>query len=269
MVQEINSRTKYHQARWLIPYSGGFEAMSHPLSPTEIQFYHEHGYLLPKKKIFTPAMQAELTGIFEELWEQHGRKMNHEDDRPHLRDKRLFKFLLHDDVLDLVESIIGPNIGLWSSHFISKEPLVGRRTPWHEDSAYWKGRLSRYDKIVTIWLAIDRSNRENGCMAVMPGTHTNGFSTYEDVSEEENIFNSRIKDIDESKAVFFELEPGEYSLHDSRIIHGAPPNKSPYRRCGYTMRYYSTEALVIPENNQDHKVWLARGIDVSGGTKFE
>ncbi len=242
--------------------------MNNLLSPSDVQFYHDHGYVLPRKKLFTQTMQAELTVIFEELWEKHGRKMNREDDVPHFRDERLFKFLFHHSVLDLVQTIIGPNIGLWSSHFIAKEPFVGRRTPWHEDSAYWNGRLSSFDKIVTVWLAIDRSNKENGCMSVIPGTHVDGFSIYEEVSSEVNIFNRKIKEIDESKAVYFELEPGEFSLHDSRIIHGAPPNTSPYRRCGYTMRYFSTEAQVIPEKNQDHKVWLARGIDVSGRNPF-
>ncbi len=105
-------------------------------------------------------------------------------------------------------------------------------------------------------------------MRVIPGTHSNGFSEYEAVDANENIFGSRIKDLDESEAVYFELEPGECSLHDSRIIHGATANKSPFRRCGYTMRYFSTEARVYPEKNEGHKVWLARGIDVDGGNKF-
>jgi ectoine hydroxylase-related dioxygenase (phytanoyl-CoA dioxygenase family) len=243
--------------------------MNSTLSQEDVRYYHENGYLLPKKKIFSAEMQAELTQIFEEHWEKHGRKMNNEHDTPHFRDERLLKYLLHKDVLDLIEPLIGPNIGLWSSHFICKEPLIGRQTPWHEDSSYWNGRLTRFDKIITIWLAIDRSTQENGCMRVIPGTHHNGFSEYEDVSIKENIFSLRIKNIDESKAVYFELEPGEYSLHESRIIHGAKPNTSNFRRCGYTMRYFSTEAQVIPEKNEGHRIWLARGKDVDGRNRFE
>lgn len=233
-------------------------------SQEEVDFYEKHGYWLHKKPLFSAEKQAELTAIFEEQWELVGRKLNSELDTPHFRDERLLKFLLSDEVLDLVEPFIGPNIGLWSSHFICKEPLIGKQTPWHEDSAYWKGRLSRYDKIVTVWLAIDHSRKENGCMRVIPGTHGNGFSEYEQVDGNENIFDTEIKTIDESKAVYFELEPGECSLHDSRIIHGAPPNKSPYRRCGYTMRYFSTEARAYPDKNPGHKVWLARGKDIAG-----
>lgn len=236
------------------------------LTQEEIDFYHEQGYLLHNKQLFGPEKLRELSGIFEEQWEMVGRKLNSELDTPHFRDERLLKFLLADEVLDLVEQLIGPNIGLWSSHFICKEPLIGKQTPWHEDSAYWNGRLTRYDKIITIWLAIDRSWKENGCMRVIPGTHRNGFSEYEGVSGQDNIFDSEIKKVDEANAVYFELEPGECSLHDSRIIHGAQPNKSPYRRCGYTMRYFATDAQVIPEKNPGFKIWLARGKDLAGSS---
>lgn len=242
--------------------------MNGKLSKNEVQFYQENGYLLYKQPLFSAEKQAELTSIFEEQWDLIGRKLNSELDTPHFRDERLLKFLLSDEVLDLVEPIIGPNIGLWSSHFIAKEPLNGKQTPWHEDSAYWEGRLDRFDKIVTVWLAIDPSNKENGCMRVIPGTHRNGFSEYEEVDSNENIFSTEIKPhcIDDSNAVYFELEPGECSLHDSRIIHGAPANKSPHRRCGYTMRYFSTEAKVLPERNENFKVWLARGKDIAGNS---
>ncbi|MHA6482443.1 phytanoyl-CoA dioxygenase family protein [Paenibacillus sp. strain BS8-2] len=236
------------------------------LSQQKVEFYKDNGYMLHKKQLFGADKMKELSGIFEEQWELVGRKLNSELDTPHFRDERLLKFLLSDEVLDLVEPIIGPNIGLWSSHFICKEPLIGKQTPWHEDSAYWKGRLSSFDKIVTVWLAIDRSSQENGCMRVIPGTHNGGFSEYEEVDGKDNIFDSEIKQIDASKAVYFELESGECSLHDSRIIHGAAPNTSPYRRCGYTMRYFSTEAKVIPEKNPGHQVWLARGKDLAGSS---
>lgn len=237
------------------------------LSKEEVEFYKEHGYFLYKKQLFSPEKFSGLTEIFEEQLAEKGSKLSDELDTPHFREERLLSYLLSDEVLDLVEPIIGPNIGLWSSHFICKDPYVGRATPWHEDSAYWNGRLDGFEKIITIWLAIDRTNKENGCMRVIPGTHNNGFSDYENVDGKVNTFNTQVKNVDESKAVYFELEKGECSIHDSRIIHGAEPNKSPYRRCGYTMRYFSTEHTVIADKNPGFKVWLARGQNL-GGTKF-
>src|SRR5437588_4616820 len=210
------------------------------LTPEQILFFQEQGYALSHQPLFAPEKFAELQAIFEEQLALKGAKLSDELDTPHFRNERLLTFLLSDEVLDLVEPLIGPNIALWSSHFICKDPYTGRATPWHEDSAYWNGRISRYDKIVTVWLALDRSSRENGCMRVIPGSHNNGFSEYVPVDSTQNTFDSEIKNLDDSQAVYFELEKGECSLHDGRIIHGATPNRSPFRRCGYTMRYLTT-----------------------------
>lgn len=234
------------------------------LTKEEVQYYHKNGYFLYHKQLFSAEKLNELSGIFEEQLAAKGSKLSDELDTPHFREERLLRFLLSEEVLDLVEPILGPNIGLWSSHFICKDPYIGRATPWHEDSAYWRGRVSSFDKMVTVWLAIDRSTKENGCMRVLPGTHDNGFSDYENVDSKTNLFSSQIKNIDDSKAVYFELEQGECSLHDARIIHGATPNTSPNRRCGYTMRYFSTDLHIYPDKNPGFKIWLARGEDLAG-----
>ncbi|BFH16454.1 hypothetical protein J6TS7_54050 [Paenibacillus dendritiformis] len=144
-------------------------------SASEVEHYRNNGYLIHKKPLFGPKDLAELTSIFEEQLAQKGDKLSDELDTPHFRDERLLRFLLSDEVLDAVEPLIGPNIGLWSSHFICKDPYTGRATPWHEDSAYWKGRLDRFDKIVTVWLAIDRSTKENGCSGSFSALMSTGY----------------------------------------------------------------------------------------------
>jgi hypothetical protein len=231
------------------------------LTPDEIRHYETQGYVLHKRPVFEDDEFARLKAIFEEDLERYGVDGL---DVIHFKDPRLLEFLLSDTVLDLVESVIGPNIGLWSSHFISKQPKVGKATPWHEDSSYWNGRISTMEKICTVWLAVDRATPENGSMAVIPGSHSNGFSEYKDVDRATNIFGTEIAEVDESKAVYFELEPNECSLHEARIIHGAKANTSEFRRAGYTMRYFPTTSKILPERNQGHKIWLARGKDLAG-----
>jgi len=175
------------------------------LTPGEVQAYRQNGYLLYHRPLFSPDRLAALTGIFEEQLAIKGDKLSDELDTPHFREPRLLPFLLDDTVLDLVEPLIGPNIGLFSSHFICKDPFVGRATPWHEDSAFWKINFDRFDKIVTVWLAIDRSSKENGCMQVIPGTHSNGFSEYEAADSKTNTFGEQINQVDVTTAVDFEL----------------------------------------------------------------
>ncbi|MDP6906666.1 MAG: phytanoyl-CoA dioxygenase family protein [Candidatus Thalassarchaeaceae archaeon] len=237
------------------------------LNDSAKEHYKEQGWWIPSRPLFSDEKFSKLKSIFEELLaNKPPEKLGDQLDTPHFFDNRLFEFLLDEQVLDLVEDVLGPNIGLWSSHFISKEPLVGRRTPWHEDSSYWSGRIDRMDKIVTLWLAIDSSDRENGCMRVIPETHNHGFSDYVSVDRGLNTFPVEIIDdqYDESKAVDFVLKPNHCSMHDGRIIHGADPNTSPRRRCGYTMRYIGLDSYIFPEENLDHKVWWARGENVAG-----
>jgi chlorinating enzyme len=235
------------------------------LTPEQVAHYNREGYVLPEEPVFAPQEFARLKTVFEELLAKYG-----EDDLDmiHVREPRLLEFLLSDAVLDLVEPLVGPNIGLWASHFICKPPRTGKATPWHEDSSYWNGRVSTMAGICTVWIAIDEVMPENGCMAVIPGSHVNGFSEYEPVDKDANIFGSQIKPemVDEARAVYFARHPNQCSLHEARIIHGAKANTSDYRRAGYTMRYFPTTSLVYPDNprNATHKLWLARGKDIAG-----
>jgi ectoine hydroxylase-related dioxygenase (phytanoyl-CoA dioxygenase family) len=240
-------------------------ARSPLLSEEEVQFYQKNGYLLYKKQLFQEDKLKVLKAISDEHFTNRGTKRGDELDTPHFHDERLLDFLLSDEVLDLVEPLTGPNIALWSSAFLIKEPYIGRPTPWHEDSAYWKGRIDGYD-IVTIWLALERSSKENGCMRVIPGTHMNGFSEYEEIDGTIHTFSSQIKQVNEAQAVYFELEKGECSLHDARIMHGAMANTSPMHRYGYTMRYFPTSIKFHDDlpRNKDFRIWLARGKDLAG-----
>ena len=235
----------------------------HRLNADQCANFERTGYLQFHQPVFSDDKFARLKAIFEE---DLLRFTEQELDMIHTRDERLLEFLLADEVLGLVEPLIGPNIGLWASHLICKPPLMGKATPWHEDSSYWNGRVSTMEGIVTVWLAIDIATPENGSMGVIPGSHKNGFSQYEPVDTTDNIFSSQVKpdQFDESQAVYFSLEPNECSLHEARIIHGAQANTSPHRRAGYTMRYFPTSSQVYAERNPGHKLWLARGKDVAG-----
>jgi hypothetical protein len=239
------------------------------LTDHDVADFRSNGYLLPHRQLFSPEKLDALEGIFDEHLSDKGSKLSDELDTPHFRDPRLLDYLLSDEVLDLVEPLVGPDIALWTSHFISKDPFTGRSTPWHEDSAFWNGRLSAYDHIVTVWLALGPSNRTNGCMRVVPGSHLEGgfHDNYVATDMSVQTFHAEIPDVDESQAVDFELERGEFSMHDGRIVHGAKPNTSPIRRTGYTMRYFPASVRVLPvEQNAGWKIWLARGKDTAGNT---
>jgi ectoine hydroxylase-related dioxygenase (phytanoyl-CoA dioxygenase family) len=86
---------------------------------------------------------------------------------------------------------------------------------------------------------------------------------------------------DEAKAVDIELEPGQMSLHDVYMIHGANPNRSPQRRAGVAVRYMPGSSvfergLIATSDKSGFKVdfstrplWLLRGQDRTGRNDFE
>jgi hypothetical protein len=235
-----------------------------PIQDSEVDAYRRDGAIVRRKQLFSADRLDLLESIYEEHAAKRGERRLDELDVPHFDDARLLDYLLDSHALDVVAPLIGNDIGIWSSAFVAKEPVTGRATPWHEDSAYWESHFDAHDRIVTIWLALDRATQANGCMRVIPGTQANGFSAYKPVANDHRVFPVEIVEVDETNAVDLAMERGEYSLHDARIAHGSWPNPSPQRRAAYTMRFFSTSLKITPSTNDQHRVWLARGRDLAG-----
>jgi hypothetical protein len=237
------------------------------LDAAQVAAFRREGFLAYRAPVlpageFT-ALAAHFDGLLAAL--PAGQRPEHMD-VPHFADPALFRWLLSDAVLDLVEPLLGPDIALFSSHFICKPKGDGRRVPWHEDSAYWRGQMDPME-VVTVWLAIDPSTRENGCMRVIPGTHGGGYSEYEPVDAVANVFPTEIRKelFDAKRAVDLVLDPNQCSLHDGKLMHGSNANTSAQRRCGYTMRYISTRTRWRHEEfGAWHQLYLARGVDHAG-----
>jgi chlorinating enzyme len=238
--------------------------VSQRLSTEQVDFFNREGYLCYRQPVFSDTEFQALKDHFDAKVEALPPDVRPESmDTPHFTDTKLFRWLLSDDVLDLVEPLLGPDIALFSSHFICKPKGNGKRVPWHEDSAYWK-KMIQPMKVVTVWLAIDPSTTKNGCMQVIPRTHNNGYSEYEPVDSSKNVFGSEIKphQLDLSKAVDIVLDPNECSMHESKLMHSSTANTSDIRRCGYTMRYISTHCKF--ESGPHMQIYLARGKDHAG-----
>jgi len=240
------------------------------LTPAQVEAYRRDGYLIYDKPVLPQAKFDGLKARFEKILAGLPSGERPEAmDVPHFMHPELLEWALDDAILNLVEPIIGPDIALFSTHFICKPKGNGKRVPWHEDSSYWKTMLSPME-VVTVWLALDPSTKENGCMMVIPRTHREaqqGFSDYSNVDPEKNVFGNEIiqSHRDDSKRVYIELQPNECSLHDGRIQHASEPNTSNLRRCGWTIRFTPT-SVKYGDFKGAHQVYLARGRDLGGNT---
>ena len=65
--------------------------------------------------------------------------------------------------------------------------------------------------------------------------------------------------VNANEAVDIELQPGQFSLHHVRLVHGSEPNPANYRRIGYAVRYIPTyvRQTVGPRDSAT----LVRGVD--------
>ncbi|MCA1595889.1 MAG: phytanoyl-CoA dioxygenase family protein [Chloroflexi bacterium] len=148
-----------------------------------------------------------------------------------------------DRLLDVAEQFIGPDIALFASHYISKPAGDGQAVLWHQDGSYWP--LDPMD-VVTLWLAVDDSTPENGCMRVIPGTQGMDLQKMQQRTDVPNVLSSGIDEsmVDESKAVDIVLNAGDVSVHHPNIVHGSNANTSDRRRCGLTIRYIPTSTRI-------------------------
>ena len=148
---------------------------------------------------------------------------------------------LTDPVVDL----IGPNILGLNNLYIWKPPKIGLGFPWHQDKWYFN-RNYKTEKTAGTWTAIDASNKENGCLYVIPGSHKRGVLEHEDLEgSQQNEFKSARGAKDEN-GVAVEVPPGSVIFFDNRLLHKSMDNHSNrFRRCNVA-HYISADAERIP-----------------------
>ena len=162
-------------------------------------------------------------------------------------------------ILDYVQDLIGENLICWATHYFCKLPGDTKRVSWHQDASYWPLSPS---KTVTVWLAIDDADVENGAMQIIPRSHRHGQIDFEESkAEEQNVLNQTVKEPTSYglPPVALEMKAGQISLHSDLLLHGSEPNTSDRRRCGLTMRFIPPEVRASNRRNQNSII--VRGID--------
>ncbi len=239
------------------------------LTAGQVDQYRQDGYTIFRRLVDAAAM-AEMTSYIDRFIERRAATSRPEHlDKPHVEDRRFLEFCAHPRILDAVADLIGPDIVLFSSHLICKAKGDGLAVPWHQDGIYWPLEPMN---VVTVWLAIDESTVENGCMRVIPGSHEKGpVEHVEDARPETKVLHMALPDevVDESRAVDLVLRAGDASFHAPYLHHGSAPNNSSKRRCGFTMRFMPVTTMMRRDGPmakwfKDHPLFLLRGRDTAG-----
>jgi non-haem Fe2+, alpha-ketoglutarate-dependent halogenase len=232
------------------------------LSREQVASYNEQGYLTDFR-VFEEAEAREARDHSDRLLERFIRegKGSYAIDRCQDRFRTIWDLATAPDILDYVEDLVGPNIVCWATHYFCKLPGDPKGAAWHQDCSYWPLTPS---KTVTVWLAIDDVDRENGCMQVIPRSHLHGHLAFrESRAAEQNVLSQTIESAERFGApVDIELKAGEMSLHSDLLVHGSLANLSRRRRCGLTLRYCPPDVRAYWDWNQASI--LCRGVDPSG-----
>jgi hypothetical protein len=255
------------------------------LSAGEKSFYWENGYVVPAwsfpkrriddMRVALDRLIANNPGVRpEKLVSAHLEK-----GAEGVKGSRDFLDLARDpELVELISSAIGEDVILWGCQVFCKPGGDGLETPFHQDGHYWPIRPLA---TCTAWIALDPSKVENGCLKVVPGSHRDRkLHPHLREDREDLVLTNRIQGFDESTAVNIELEPGQMSLHDIYMIHGATVNRSPMRRAGVAIRYMPGTSvfdrnLMKPGSSSGYLVdfstrplWLLKGKDRTGKNDF-
>lgn len=249
------------------------------LTQQQISDYHENGYCIPDYRLSEETL--------ERIRGNHGRFVaRHSEFRDYCPailafDTSFLEFARDPNILDMVEQVIGPHFALWNSSFFAKPALNGKKTPWHQDGEYWPIRPVA---TCTVWMAIDDSTPENGCLRVIRGSHKRHALLQHQINSAPNLtLNQELPktEYDEAEAVDLVLEAGQISLHDVFLVHGSEANTSPNPRRGMTLRYMpltsvfdrelavrQVEEMRLGFAHHDRTLFLMRGEDQTQRNDF-
>ena len=232
------------------------------LTAEQVQQYNELGYVFPLD-VFSPEEAEANRAYFNELMEKASAAGldSYSINGWHNTCEGIYDLLVDKRILDYVEDLLGENLVARMSHFFCKIPGDKKQVSWHQDASYW---LLTPTKTVTVWLAIDDVDEENGPMEVMPGSHLQGQIPFDySLPEENNVLRQSVHNVEEfRKPIPFTLKAGQISIHSDMLLHGSKPNISDKRRCGLTLRYMPPDVRTR-DANQAPAV-ICRGSDPSG-----
>ncbi len=243
----------------------------------EVEFFEENGFLGPFK-IYEPEEAKEILKEVRAKSLDRSKALydNHVNYDRHFDIPLLRKHISHPEIVRRLQAIIGLDIFCWRSEFFPKYP-GSKGTEWHqvETFKYTTGNDQLVPTIrddntpmeLTVWVALTDTNKDNGCLKFMPGSHKQWFfdeskipdtgrnEIYDPMTSDSAFFGYNYSEFkidsnwepDESKAAALEMKAGEAVIFTARCMHGSFPNTTKRStRFGMNARYVPTHVMVYP-----------------------
>ena len=262
------------------------------LTQEEIDTYQRDGLVIPSNYRLPSATLQRIHRLYAELLENNADSPDFSADfilGPHLDangtygikgDPQWLEFAQTPEILDMVEQLIGPDLILWGVTIFGKPAHIGKATPWHQDGDYYPIEPL---ETLTVWISLDGSTPEQGCMKYIPGSHRDHRIYSHHFEHRDDYTLGQVIDDDQvnlSLARDIVLEAGQISLHDVYLVHGSDANLSDKRRMGLVLRilpatsFYNHNSGKIkedagsPHGYSQRALFLLRGEDRSAQNNF-
>lgn len=176
----------------------------------------------------------------------------------HEYDEYFAKLFTDGKFPELASTLLGDDVVPVNFQYFNKPPGVGQPTPAHQDGYYF---MLRPCAAVTMWLALDDVDEENGCVRYVVGSHQRGMRHH---SRTKTLgFSQGIADypsvVEAANEVTCPAKPGDLLVHHALTIHRADGNRSQVRtRRAMGLIYYAARAEVDLAAKSEYQERLTR-----------
>ncbi len=134
-------------------------------------------------------------------------------------------------IVDSCEMLLGGEVYHYHSKMIMKEPRVGGAWAWHQDYGYWYQNGVLFPLLTSVFIAVDRATRENGCLQVIPHSHDLGRIDHVLVGEQAGADRERVEEVLKLLPLqHVEMEAGDALYFHPNLLHRSDRNQSPHPR---------------------------------------
>jgi ectoine hydroxylase-related dioxygenase (phytanoyl-CoA dioxygenase family) len=145
-------------------------------------------------------------------------------------------------MVDLAQDAIGKAVYLYSHKMTMKQPNEGGAWEWHQDFGYWYNYGCLAPDMMSIYVALDRATRENGCLQVLRGSHKLGRLDHVREDGQTNAEREHLEAaLTRFEHVYVEMDPGDALVFDGNLLHRSDANRSDTYRWGYICSYNAVE----------------------------
>lgn len=163
----------------------------------------------------------------------------------------------------LAEELLGEPVIAKNLQYFNKPPGLNQATPAHQDGHYFMLKPCR---ALTMWMALDSVDEENGCVRYLRGSHRDGLRMHE--RTQTLGFSQGIVDFgknETSEEVPCPANPGDLLAHHALTIHRADANLSSTRsRRALGFIFYGESAREDRVAHEDYQRKLAAEMSAKG-----